>query len=39
MKVHISEVLIEWVFNMSFDSYEENYVTLNNRNFTRLILG
>ena len=37
-KVEIDSVSLEWVFGLGFDDHEENYVTLSNRNFSKLIL-
>jgi len=37
-KVDLRLFEIEWVIGMTLDSYEENYLTLNSKNFTRIIL-
>lgn len=34
----IEKIEIQWVTGMSFEDHEENFVTLHNRNFTKLIL-
>jgi hypothetical protein len=34
----VNKVLVEWIFGMSFDDHEESFVTLHNRNFTKMIL-
>jgi hypothetical protein len=38
MLVSVKQVLVEWIFGMSFDDHEESFVTLHNRNFTKMIL-
>ena len=38
MKVSIDCVSFEWVFGLGFDDHEENFITLSNRNFSKLIL-
>ena len=38
LKVSINQVSFEWVFGLGFDDHEENFVTLSNRNFSKLIL-
>ena len=38
MKVSIDSVSFEWVFGLGFDDHEENFITLSNRNFSKLIL-
>lgn len=37
-KVTVNSISFEWVFGLGFDDHEENYVTLSNRNFSKLIL-
>ena len=34
----IDSFKIEWIFGQTFDEHQDQFVTLNNRNFTRLIL-
>ncbi len=36
--IRIAKVEIQWVNGMSFDDHEENFVTLHNRNSTKIIL-
>jgi len=38
VKISIDSIAFEWVFDLGFDDHEENFVTLNNRNFSKLIL-
>lgn len=38
IKIKVDTVELEWVFGLGFDDHEENFVTLNNRNFSKLIL-
>jgi hypothetical protein len=38
MLISVNKVLVEWIFGMSFDDHEESFVTLHNRNFTKMIL-
>lgn len=38
VRVKLQTVEVQWVLGMSLESHEENFVTLNNRNFTKLIL-
>jgi hypothetical protein len=32
-------VQVQWVFEMSFDDHDENFQTLNNRNFSKQVLS
>jgi hypothetical protein len=38
VSVKVDAITVEWIFGMGFDDHEESYVTLNNRNFSKLIL-
>ena len=38
LNISIDSVSFEWVFGLGFDDHEENFVTLNNRNFAKTIL-
>ena len=38
VKVKLQKCVVDWVFGMSFDDHDENFITLHNRNFTKLIL-
>lgn len=38
IKISIDSVSFEWVFGLGFDDHEENFVTLSNRNFSKIIL-
>ena len=38
VSLKVDAITVEWIFAMGFDDHEESYVTLNNRNFSKLIL-
>ena len=38
VSLKVDAITVEWIFVMGFDDHEESYVTLNNRNFSKLIL-
>lgn len=38
VSLKVDAITVEWIFGMGFDDHEESYVTLNNRNFSKLIL-
>ena len=38
IKVSIDCISFEWVFGLGFDDHEEDFITLSNRNFSKLIL-
>lgn len=39
MRLILTDIEIQWVIGMSFDNHEENFVTLNNRDFSKIILS
>ena len=38
LSLKVQAITVEWIFGMGFDDHEESFVTLNNRNFSKLIL-
>ena len=38
LSLKVRAITVEWIFGMGFDDHEESFVTLNNRNFSKLIL-
>ena len=39
LSLKVRAITVEWIFGMGFDDHEESFVTLNNRNFSKLILN
>ena len=36
--IFIQSIKVEWIFGQSFDDHQDQFVTLSNRNFTKIIL-
>ena len=36
--IQVSSFKTEWIFGQTFDEHQDKFVTLNNRNFTKMIL-